>query len=90
MPLVFRQDVRPWTHLASDNDFLRQPLEVDVAAYRQATGQPVDFVILFGESTEFPNDASQHRLTQVLAAEYELVRQSEPLGFARLYRFVGG
>lgn len=89
VPIVFRPAVRPWTHLASDEEFRTRPLEVDVTAYREATGHAVDYVILFGEPEQFPGHASQHTLTRALADDYELVRHSEPLGFARLYRFTG-
>ena len=90
VPLVFRPEVRPWTYLASDHDFLATPLEVDITGYRQSTGQAVDYVILFGDPSDFPDDPQRHRVTRALAADYTLVRESAPLGFGQLYRFNGG
>jgi hypothetical protein len=89
VPIVFRPEIWPWRHIASDADFINQPMVSDVTRFRQATGRPVDAVILFGDPQAFPTDMSRSRLTRALAADYELVGVSEPLGIGRLYRFQG-
>jgi hypothetical protein len=87
VPIVFRSEVWPWRHIASDADFITRPLIADVTRFRRATGRPVDAVILFGEPAALPTDLSRYPLTRALSADYRLAGVSEPRGIARLYLF---
>lgn len=89
VPVVFRREAWPHAFLAPDAALIQRPLETDVLGYAEATGRPIDYVLLMGGADAFPNDSDAHRLTAQLAEAYELLHVSPRHGYARLYRYAG-
>jgi hypothetical protein len=89
VPVTFRPAVRVWTHLAADIELLATPRSVDLAAYRRATGHPIDYVVIMLAPPDFPEQPPQHPLTRALASDYRLEVVSAPRGLAGLYRYTG-
>lgn len=82
-PLVFRETVDPYRHLLTDAQILMSPETIRPTDYREATGQTVDYVLLWGEEDALPAESP---LAADLSRHYELIHTSEPRGAMRLYR----
>ena len=85
-PLVFREEVDPYRHMADDAAFTTAPLTIDPGLYTERTGQTVDYVLLWGDEDHLPADPAETPLTRRLANDYELIHVSAERGLARLYR----
>lgn len=83
-PILYRDEVNPYRHLASDAD-LETPTGIDLLAYER-TGGRVDQVVLWGLRGRLRDRSDVLPLLAQLASGWERVAVSEPLGLGELYR----
>ena len=69
--------------MASDRVFIGEPETIDPRSYSERTGQPVDYVLLWGHEGDLPPNSV---LARALEARYELIHTSSPRAVMRLFR----
>jgi hypothetical protein len=89
-PVLYRPEVNPYHHLPSRSrpaeGLLEETLHMDIAGYTARTGQPINYVLLWGlRPGERPGPRAQFILRQ-LEGDYEPVYQSPQRGLLQLYR----
>ena len=82
-PIIFRDEVNPYRHMATDAVFVGAPETISPRLYSERTGQQVDYVLLWGNEGALSPDSA---LAVDLAAHYELIHTSSPRAVMRLFR----
>jgi hypothetical protein len=80
-PVFYRTEFDPYRHLATDGGFVSSPPDVQPSRYKKNTGQPINWVLLWGKILPDANT----RLGADLAQHYTLAYRSET-GLTHLYR----
>ena len=83
-PILYRDEVNPYRHLASDAD-LETPGGIDLLAYER-TGGRVDQVVLWGLRGHLRERPDVRPLLAQLDRGWERVAVSRPIGLGELYR----
>ena len=85
-PIVFRQSLDPYRHLATDWGYVGVPPRVDLLRYAERTGKDIDYVLLWGRGERLRESAAGRRLMAQLEEAYEHIFTSPKRGLMRLYR----
>jgi len=85
-PLIYRDAVNPFVHLAREQGLEGDPPCLDLEAYARETGREVDYVLLWGmRAHQRVGEPCTERLLAALERGYELTFISEPRKLVRLY-----
>jgi hypothetical protein len=85
-PLIFRDEVNPFVHLARAQGLEGDPPCLDLEAYAQQTGWEVDYVLLWGmRAHQREGEPCTEQLFAALRRGYDLTFVSEPRRLVRLY-----
>lgn len=84
-PLLFRDELNPFVHLARGQGLEGDPPCVDIEEYEGATGKTVDYVLLWGLRQHQQDEPCTRRLLAHLARGYDPTFVSEPRRLVRLY-----
>ena len=85
-PIVFRESLDPYRHLATDWGYIGVPPRVDLFRYAARTGKDIDYVVLWGGGEHLRESAAGRRLMAQLEEAYEHIFTSPRRGLMRLYR----
>ncbi len=91
-PILYRPDVNPYLHMGKDEQVLDHglhtvPPRVDLLEYQKSTGQPVDYIVIWGlraDQQSWP--WTQNVLRQIEQGGYEPLSASDPASRAQLFR----
>ena len=82
-PVRFRDGLDPYHALASDTQFVWEPLSIRPTDYQRTTGHAVDYVLLWGHADSLVPGSP---LDDDLRRHYTHVHTTEPRGVMRLFR----
>ncbi len=85
-PIVFRKGVNPYPHLASDQEIVSKPPQVDLARYTARTGKTIDYVIIWGRLPQLDDTPEGQRLANQLAEAYDHIYTSPRRQLTNLFR----
>ena len=85
-PIVFRESLDPYRHLATEWGYIGVPPRVDLFRYAARTGKDIDYVVLWGGGEHLRESAAGRRLMAQLEEAYEHIFTSPRRGLMRLYR----
>jgi hypothetical protein len=84
-PIQFRAGRGAQAHLGGDARIVAVPPRIDLMAYERSTGEPIDYVILWGHRKWVAASADLASLEADLTEYYRLEFISSPRGLARLF-----
>lgn len=88
-PLLFRPELDPNELLASWEDVEPSPGQVEIVAYGEETGRPIECVLLWGERRQEAENADMQPLFSQLQTAYVRIFVSQPRGLLQVYMLKG-
>jgi hypothetical protein len=84
-PIQFRPGIAATAALGGDSAITAVPPRVNLMAYEQQTGRPIDYILFYGFRDAVENKDALARLDAQLRGNYRLIYVSKPRGFVHLY-----
>jgi len=89
-PLIFRDEVNPFVHLAAEQGLEGEPPCADLDNWTRSTGRSIDYVLLWGlRGRRLDGEPCANRMLDQIDRDYDLVHVSERK-LVRLYERRGG